>query len=283
MKTRKQLHTHGFVQLTNIASHFSADQPVSDTDTAKVARTSTGQFAERAKELDMQLSSYLLRNAHTTPFEFTDTWWDIKLPIFVFRQYDRHRTAKTLFDDARTVVSINEVSARYTELPMEFYIPDVIGGTASNIKQGKVNNLSKFKQWFSKKLLVSLCTVSFLMYQLLIWLGVAKEHARMVLPLNTYTQLRFKIDLHNLMHLLSLRLDAHAQEEARDYAQAMYGIMCSMLPETMKLFDKFKRKATPEELQVMQNLLNALKNPKIMEVEQIEALEHVARLAGLNP
>lgn len=237
---------HGFVKLRNLGGPvrrplevitdfhdgitlrpFDAD----DIDPAITARISFDNLDEvRTKEEDMRLVEYLIKNNHNTPLEMIEVWLEMKLPIFIARQFVRHRTA-----------TINEVSARYAVLPAEWYIPEVVGGKASSNKQGQENNLAEDMQSYFKDALNSQCASSYKMYKYYLEQGVAPEHARMFLHVNHYTHWVWKQDLHNLMHFLALRLDIHAQVEARAYAQAIYDLLAQYLPETMKLFDKYRR------------------------------------------
>ncbi len=185
---------------------------------------------DRAREDDLRLCKYLMRHWHTSPFEMIEVWLEMKMPIFVSRQFVRHRTA-----------SINEVSGRYITLPEEWYIPDVVGGKAKSNKQGQEDNLDDAVQGAFKLDLHIQCSSSYAKY--LRWLseGVAPEHARMFLHLNHYTHWLWKQDLHNMMHFLALRRGEHAQIEARAYANAVYELLKAQLPETMKLFDEYRQ------------------------------------------
>ena len=225
---------HGFVILRNAsgptrrtAALFDAD----DTDPANSARMSFDQTdSGRTREQDLRLADYLMRNWHTTPFEMVEIWLEMKMPIFVARQYVRHRTA-----------TINEVSGRYVTLPEEWYIPEVVGGKAASNKQGQENNLSEGEQEMFRMALEDHCKTGYDRYTTAIGRGVAPEHARMFLSLNHYTHWLWKQDLHNIMHLLRLRTDNHAQVEAQQYARAIEGLLRQVLPETMKLYDKYRR------------------------------------------
>ena len=154
----------------------------------------------------------------------------MKMPIFVARQFVRHRT-----------VSINEVSGRYVTLPAEWYIPEVVGGKAPYAKQGQVNSLPQVIQDQFKKCLSVVCEGDYGNYLLAIQDGVAPEHARMLLHLNHYTHWIWKQDLHNLMHFLSLRDHSHAQVESQEYARAIDTLIRQHLPELMALYDKYRR------------------------------------------
>lgn len=208
---------------------FDAD----DVDPAQSARMSFDQMdVDRTREQDFKLAEYLMRNMHTSPFEMIEIWLEMKLPIFVARQFVRHRT-----------VSINEVSGRYVTLPREWYIPKVVGGKASNKKQGQADNLEPLIQERFRVALNDHCDEGYQRYLRALEAGVAPEHARMLLSLNHYTHWLWKQDLHNMMHFLSLRSHEHAQVEARAYAEAIISLLRQALPESMKLFDKYRRHA----------------------------------------
>ncbi len=231
---------HGFVKLLNISSAIPRQQEdyphgefnVLDTDPAVCARISFNNFEEvRTQEQDLKLVEYLIKNHHNTPIEMTEIWLEMKLPIFLARQFVRHRTA-----------CINEVSGRYAILPEEWYIPEVVGGKSTQgAKQGQEDNLSKEQQQLFKVRLNQHCQSGYWEYLAALEDDVAPEHARLLLTLNHYTHWIWKQDLSNLMHFLTLRLDSHAQVEARIYAQAIYDLLAIHLPETMKFFDKYKR------------------------------------------
>lgn len=250
---------HGFVILRNISGPtrrgpydvpggyepgnprlFDAD----DIDPANAARMSfdqtdsevvtnpDGSTRPRTRDDDLKLCRYLMKNWHTSPFEMIEVWLEMKLPIFVARQIVRHRTA-----------SLNEVSGRYVTLPAEWYIPEVVGGKAPNKKQGQSDNLDEQTQRQFKAALDRDCRNSYREY--LYWMerGVAPEHARMHLHLNHYTHWLWKQDLHNLFHLLSLRDHSHAQIEAQMLAKCIDTLLREHLPESMKLYDEYRRRA----------------------------------------
>lgn len=225
---------HGYVRLRNISGPtrrigqlFDAD----DTDPANAARLSFDNLdAERTREDDFRLAKYLMKNWHTSPFEMIEVWCEMKLPIFVARQFVRHRTA-----------SLNEVSGRYAILPEEFYIPKIVRGKGSSNKQGSVNNLLEGTQDAFKNDLRAQCARSYELYQYYLEAGVAPETARLFLHVNHYTHWLWKQDLHNLMHFMALRIDEHAQWEAQQYGSALFQLLSQFLPESMKLFDEYRR------------------------------------------
>lgn len=223
----EEFNPEGTKEGVDIVEEFSTR----DIDPAICARISFNNFEEnRTEKQDLKLVEYLIKNHHNTPIEMTEIWLEMKLPIFVARQFVRHRTA-----------TINEVSARYATLPEDWYIPEVVGGKATSNKQGQEDNLTDNLQEMFKQDLNSLCQEAYDLYKNYLEYGVAPEHARLFLHVNHYTHWIWKQNLHNLMHFLSLRLDSHAQIEARVYAQAIYDLIKQHLPKTIEFFDKYKR------------------------------------------
>jgi thymidylate synthase (FAD) len=232
---------HGFVTLRNLAGPtrrvlvedssdprygeeraFDAD----DTDVANSARMSfAGKDVERSYEVEMKLNRYLMANKHMTPFESIEVWLEMKLPIFVARQFVRHRT-----------VSLNEVSGRYVTLPAEWYIPETVGGKPVDKKQGQSNNLEQGEQELFKRTLNHHCQDGYARYLAAISRGVAAEHARMFLNLNHYTHWLWKQDLRNMFHFLALRDHSHAQVEAQAYAKAITQLLEPHIPGLMALY-----------------------------------------------
>lgn len=234
----RQVHEHGHVTLLNLSGpirrahmEFDAD----DRDPPKVARMSFNSMdADRTAEQDAGLADYLMRNLHTSPFEMVEVWLDMKLPIMVARQFVRHRTT-----------SLNEVSARYVQLPEEWYIPDpeFVGIRPENIKQGRLldGSVSDAAEWFCNTLQDS-CERDYRNYDEAIARGVPPELARLFLHLNHYTQWVWKQNLHNLLHFCSLRDHSHAQEESQAYGRAIVSLLRDHLPLTMALYDKHVRR-----------------------------------------
>lgn len=237
---------HGFVRLRNIAGPtrrtgmtirdciertplrcFDAD----DTDVANAARMSfDGMDQDRTYEDEMRLNRYLMKNHHDTPFESIVVWLEYKLPIFVARQFVRHRTQ-----------ALNEVSGRYVTLPAEWYIPEVVGGKAANAKQGQADTLDVPTQALFKRMLNDSCARDYASYIELMERGVAPEHARMFLHLNHYTHWLSTVNLRNLMGFLVLRDHGHAQIEAQKYAQAVTQLLEPHIPGLMKLYRELKK------------------------------------------
>ena len=214
----------------------------SDARIVEAARVSY-KSPSKGKEADDKLLVYLHKNKHTSPMEHCAVEFNIKMPIFVMRQFIRHRT-----------FSVNEQSARYSEMEPEFYIPKSWRKQDTKNKQGSidegdwnpildVHNLGPISvDWTATKELNSVCDATYKAYQKMLKAGVAREMARMVLPVNLYTEFYVNCDLHNLMHFLDLRMDSHAQWEIQQYANAIYEIVKKLYPVTMGAFDKYKWK-----------------------------------------
>lgn len=229
-----QVLDHGFVKLRNLSGptrRVNQEFDANDVDPANAARMSFEQMdSGRTVNEDLKLAKYLMKNWHTTPFEMIEVWVEMKMPIFVARQFVRHRT-----------VSINEVSGRYVVLPAEWYIPAVVGGKPVNAKQGQSDGLDTHVQAEFKRRLNDACSKSYEEYLHFVDEGVAAEHARMFLHVNHYTHWLWKQDLHNIMHFLSLRSGSHAQIEARIYADAVDKLIRAHLPNSMALYDEFRK------------------------------------------
>ena len=175
---------------------------------------------------DAKLLHYLLKNKHTSPFESCVFTFDVKAPIFVFRQWHRHRTW-----------SFNEISARYSELPEEFYVPELAQITtqsASN-KQMRTDEQHRDAEGVAD-IIRSSSKASFGHYHTLILNGCPRELARSVLPVGTYSHMFGTVDLHNLFHFLKLRLHSHAQYEIRVYAEAMLKLIEPIVPISTAAF-----------------------------------------------
>ncbi len=201
----------------------------SDSAILQAARVSYGKGTKQINQ-DEALIKYLMRHYHTTPFEMCEIKFHVKLPIFVARQWIRHRTA-----------NVNEYSARYSILDHEFYIPkaEQIAKQSDNNKQGRGK---AFDLNTSKKIIDSLINDSNLAYshyEKFIEQGLAREIARTNLTLNYYTQFYWKVDLHNLFHFLKLRIDKHAQYEIRVYAEIMLDIIKEWVPIAHSAFIEY--------------------------------------------
>lgn len=221
---------HGFVRVVD----YMGD----DAAIVQAARVSYGRGTRKTSE-DRGLINYLLRNRHTTPFEMAEIKLHVKLPIFVARQWIRHRTA-----------NVNEYSARYSVLDNEFYVPDIsnLAAQSDANKQGRDKELDESEANEALDILKQDAGRAYGDYLRLLNTdetgavidnskkGLARELARMNLSLNFYTQWYWKIDLHNLMNFLQLRADPHAQYEIRAYAEVMLEILKRWVPLTHEAF-----------------------------------------------
>jgi thymidylate synthase (FAD) len=204
----------------------------------QAARVSYGRGTRRVSE-DRGLINYLMRHRHTTPFEMCEIKYHVKLPIFVARQWIRHRTA-----------NVNEYSARYSILDKEFYLPapEHLAAQSESNRQGRGETLDPDEAGEVLRLLRRDAEQAFSTYSHLLneedadpaRRGLARELARMNLTLNTYTQWYWKSDLHNLLGFLALRADAHAQYEIRAYAEAMLRSVEAWVPMSYRAFRDYR-------------------------------------------
>ena len=234
-----------------------------DSSIVQAARVSYGKGTKK-KSLDEGLIRYLLRHKHTTPFEMCEIKLHIKLPIFIARQWIRHRTA-----------NVNEYSARYSILEDEFYIPKIanLAEQSSSNKQGRGK---KINEDLAAKIIKILKDDSTRCYNNYLWMlnenntqgydetrdSLSRELARINLTLNTYTEWYWKIDLHNFMHFLSLRADHHSQFEIRAYADVLIKILKKWVPITYKAFCSYmlnSAELSQEALQVIKELIKGKK------------------------
>lgn len=257
---------HGFVRVVD----YMGD----DAAVVQAARVSYGRGTKRVHE-DRGLIRYLMRHRHTTPFEMCEIKLHVKLPVFVARQWIRHRTA-----------NVNEYSARYSVLDREFYVPapEHLGVQSSANRQGRGAVLEGEEAARALALLREDAVRCYDHYLEMLnedgqgnvrdpaRAGLARELARMNLPLGIYTQWYWKIDLFNLMHFLGLRADPHAQYEIRAYADVMIGILERWVPLTAEAFRDYRVGAA------------SLSAPALAVVRRILAGEAVAQAAsGLSP
>ena len=252
---------HGFVR---VVDYMGDDQAI-----VQAARVSYGKGTTRVSE-DRGLIRYLMRHRHSTPFEMCEIKLHVKLPMFIARQWIRHRTA-----------SINEYSARYSVLDKEFYIPeekDLAVQSKSN-KQGRGDTLSAKDSEEALFLLKRDAEKSYETYEYLLNEsqegevldnnrdGLSRELARINLTLNTYTQWYWKTNLHNLMNFIFLRADSHAQYEIRVYADIIYKIMESWVPITAEAFKSYRSGSVELSAEAMDVIKLMLSGNKVNQKE----------------
>ena len=261
MNNKIDLLDHGFVRLVScmqpvpqsIATHDAVEHTTNgyvtadhgdwsgDLEVVRNARVSyDADWRVGEDDKDAKLINYLLKNRHTSPFEAMVFTFEVKAPIFVFRQWHRHR-----------MWSYNEVSARYTELPEEFYIPEVgYYGTQSisNKQMRDVDggfDLDKETRWQLEQ--AEMMNACFKLYKKHIAEGMPRELARNVLPFATYSRMFGTVDLHNLFHFIGLRSDKHAQREIRVYSDALLELAGNVAPHSVAAFKKLRSQAAEDK------------------------------------
>ena len=247
---------HGFVRVID----YMGD----DSSVVQSARVSYGKGTKKISN-DKGLIKYLMRHRHSTPFEMCEIKFHIKLPIFIARQWIRHRTA-----------NVNEYSARYSILDKEFYIPSAenLAAQSQINNQGRGDALTDDEASNVIQILKNDAEQTYANYETLLnenssggvldesKSGIARELARMNLTLNTYTQWYWKIDLNNLLHFLALRADDHAQYEIRVYADVMLDLVKKWVPLTYEAFEDYRVGGTElsaKEIKLMRKLLKGEK------------------------
>lgn len=226
----KYLGNSGFVKLVDCMPMVipnSSAKLMCDYAIVQAARVSLNDGI-KTYEKDAKLIDFLVKHKHTSPFEMVKFKFHIKCPIFVQRQWIRHRTA-----------SVNEISGRYSVLNPEFYIPEKIYDQGKMNKQMSGNEITDphTKQLFND--FISNSFKQYNTYRMLVDRGVSREMARVGLPLNMYTEFYWCIDLHNLLNFIKLRSAYNAQSEIKDYSDSMKELITDLCPETIKSFDKY--------------------------------------------
>ncbi|MCB9837771.1 MAG: FAD-dependent thymidylate synthase [Phycisphaeraceae bacterium] len=224
-----RVHQHGFIALVDVMPRLAPEGQSADAAIVQAARVSYGQGTKRITE-DRGLIRYLLRHRHTTPFEMVEFKFHCRMPIFVARQWIRHRTA-----------NVNEYSARYSVVPDRFYHPapeEVREQSAANRQGGEETidaaTAERFLEYLDRS------EAQYGEYEKLLEQGVSRELARIALPQSAYTEWYWKCDLHNTLRFLSLRMDKHAQSEIRDFACAMMRLIEPLCPITVEAFRDYE-------------------------------------------
>ncbi|MCC6283985.1 MAG: FAD-dependent thymidylate synthase [Phycisphaerales bacterium] len=234
-RVEKRIHEHGFIALLDVMPRLVPEGQTADAAVVQAARVSYGQGTKKVNE-DRGLIRYLMRHRHSTPFEMVEFKFHVAMPIFVARQWIRHRTA-----------SVNEYSARYSIVPDRFYIPSV-DAVRKQSRANRQGGEELFRMDDAAEVRTAEQFVAYLgeverlyaQYQDLTDKGVSRELARAGLPVNLYTEWYWKCDLHNTLRFLSLRLDAHAQAEIRIYAQAMLDLIAPIVPLTIEAWRDYE-------------------------------------------
>ena len=224
-----KVHDHGLAALVDVMPRLVPAGQTADAAIVQAARVSYGEGTKQVSE-DRGLIRYLLRHWHSTPFEMVEVKFHLAMPIFVARQWLRHRTA-----------SVNEYSGRYSVIRDRFYhpAPDYVRAQSSANRQGGGDALpdataAEFSAWLDRT------EAQYADYERFVAAGVARETARLGLPASVYTEFYWKVDLHNLFHFLRLRLDPHAQREIRDYAAALFALTREVAPVACEAFVDYR-------------------------------------------
>ena len=232
----------GFVRLVDVMGD--------DSSIVQAARVSYGKGTKSVNE-DRGLIRYLMRHRHTTPFEMVEFKFHVKLPIFVARQWIRHRTA-----------NVNEYSGRYSEMKDDFYLP-----AADQIRlQSEINKQGRSDDLLDETAVNEIIEIlkknqnqSFGDYKKMLDIGLAREIARISLPVANYTEWYWKIDLQNLFHFLKLRLDEHAQYEIRVYSQIIANMVRTAVPLAWEAFEDYQLDSfyfSKQELKALRKIIN---------------------------
>ncbi|HAZ96208.1 FAD-dependent thymidylate synthase [uncultured Treponema sp.] len=241
-----QVLDKGFVRLV--------DYYGSDSRIVQAARVSYGEGTKTVSQ-DGALIDYLLRHQHTSPFEQVVFTFHLKMPIFVARQWVRHRMGR-----------MNEVSGRYSIMKDEFYVPEnsCISKQSKNNKQGRGDVFEEQQAKEFQAEFIEGQQKAYEVYKDMVEKGIAREIARINLPLALYTEFYWQMDLHNLFHFLKLRLDSHAQYEIRLYAEKILEIIKTVCPMAVSSFENTMEKAVSfngEEMEALRKILNGEENP----------------------
>lgn len=242
MTTEIPVLDYGFVQYVD---HMGSDLRI-----VEAARLSYKQ-PSKGPEQDRKLLFYLWKHKHTSPFEMCKITFNIKLPIFVMRQFVRHR-----------MQNLNELSGRYSQLPNQFYIPECWRGPDQKNRQGSIpdKELDKSIRFVmndtyieefdtTTSAYIAMLKSCYSMYEVMLKQGIATEMARLVLPVSIYTEIYSTWDLKNLFHYFSLRDDPHATWEHQEYARAMKVITRERFPWAMEAYDRFKFPCVEQEIE----------------------------------
>ncbi len=197
----------------------------SDLSVVNAARVSFGKRKEAFDEGDEKLIKYLARHEHTSPFRHTAMTFHVKAPIFVFRQWMKHRIGS----------EFNEISGRYVVFPEdEFYVPEVFRQQSKNNKQGSEGEIAPEHREAAARTFLDACRASVAQYRALLEMGVCKEQARCILPLGLYSEVYWTVSLQAVAHFIRLRSDAHAQWEIQQYAAAVRELVEKVYPVSLR-------------------------------------------------
>ena len=277
MISEQEVHKHGFVKLLEVMG--------TDEEVENAARISYGTGTRKVSQTT-NLIRYLMRHKHTSPFEMCEVKFHLKLPIFVMRQLVRHRTA-----------NINEYSGRYSIMSDEFYLPaekDVHEQSEQN-NQGRGKELDEGNKQLVLGRMYDVNEHAKSCYRQIVepnnldgfyegFKGIARELARVILPVSNYTECIWKIDLNNFIHFSKLRMDSHAQQEIRDYAVAMYELVKPLFPICCDAFEDYvlnARTFSAKEMKIIKDNLNGSWVMAKYGLSERESKEFLEKLKGV--
>lgn len=270
----RKILNRGFVGLVDV---MPKEPGAGDAAIVQAARVSYGKGTKQVSQ-DRALIRYLLRNDHTSPFEMVEFKFHLKIPIFVSRQLIRHRTA-----------NVNEYSGRYSLMTDEFYIPEKewIKSQSVDNKQGRGENLSEGEAEKVQEILEKTFDYTYEVYLKLLGKddfvekGIARELARIVLPTAIYTEKYWKIDLHNLLRFLRLRLDEHAQYEIREVSKAILDLIRPYVPMTIEAWEDYvvnSIKLSKQETELLFEFLNGKEDEILEKIKTSDKLSKTEKL-----
>jgi len=262
-----KIHEHGFVKLLDVMGD--------DEEVENAARISYGEGTRKVNQT-RNLIRYLMRHKHTSPFEMCEVKFHIKLPIFIMRQLVRHRTA-----------NLNEYSGRYSVMSDDFYFPkgDSLKPQSTTNKQGREETELPNPGEIEFEIYRILDGAKTAYGNLIDW-NVARELARIVLPVSNYTEVIWKIDLHNFFHFYKLRSNSHAQQEIQDYANVMYDLVKPYFPICCEAFEDYVLNSctfSSEEMKIIKDNLDGswtMNDYELSDRESQEFLEKISNKEG---
>ena len=258
---------NGFVKLVDILPRVIPDEQMHmlcDYAIVEAARVSYSG-GTTVKNTDKALVKYLLKNAHTTPFEMVQFKFHIKAPLFVIRQWQRHRMS-----------SYNELSARYSVIEDSFWLPENLRTQGTVNKQGSGETLLESDSLIN--LMKNHQSKSYKLYEDLLSQGVSRELARTVLPLSINSEFYWKIDLHNLLRFINLRSDHHAQYEIRMYSDAIMKIVKNYCPVSIEAFEEY----TLESMRLSKTEIECIRDGSVPTDSKSSVVEYTEKINKLN-
>lgn len=263
--THASIGNHGFIQLVDVMPRLVPENKTGDSRIVDAARVSYGPGTKKNSE-DRKLIRYLWQHSHTSPFEMAEVTFSIRAPIFVLRQWIRHRTA-----------NVNEESARYTPQKLEMFTPQKVRIQSNSSKQSSFGETSeKITKEFRDYTNVYKCFHK--VYTHLLESGVAREQARIGLPQAMYSTMYWKCDLNNLLRFLRLRMHPTAQEEIRDYATIMKDMITPMFPYTLEAFEDFTLESMTLSKQEIESISNRKQNENFSKRQKRELIQKCEQL-----